>query len=101
MRTMRLVNIGYLYLNEIKNRGVEDVLIFAIYKIICVKSLEWIINFLAQRLSFEYKYPETIKKLVYATNQIESLNSTIKRKTKSKGSFPTIDSAFKLMYLPI
>ena len=30
---------------------------------------------------------------------IESLNSTIKRKTKSKGSFPTIDSAFKVMYL--
>ena len=30
---------------------------------------------------------------------IESLNSTIKRKTKTKGSFPTIDSAFKMLYL--
>ncbi len=46
-----------------------------------------------------YKYPEAIKKLIYTTNPIESLNSTIKRKTKSKGSFPTVDSAFKVMYL--
>jgi putative transposase len=52
-------------------------------------------------LSTFFKYPEAIKKLIYTTNPIESLNSTIKRKTKSKGSFPTIDSAFKLMYLSI
>jgi transposase-like protein len=37
--------------------------------------------------------------LIYTTNPIESLNSTIKRKTKSKESFPTIDSAFKMLYL--
>lgn len=48
-----------------------------------------------------FKYPEAIKKLIYTTNPIESLNSTIKRKTKSKGSFPTIDSAFKVLYLSI
>ncbi|NQY52178.1 MAG: transposase [Campylobacteraceae bacterium] len=42
-----------------------------------------------------------MKKLTYTTNSIESLNSTIKRKTKSKGSFPTVNSAFKLMYLSI
>ena len=52
-------------------------------------------------LSTFYKYPEAIKKLIYTTNPIESLNSTIKRKTKSKGSFPTQDAAFKLMYLSI
>ena len=34
-------------------------------------------------------------------NPIESLNATIKRKTKSKGSFPTQASAFKVMYLAI
>jgi transposase-like protein len=50
-------------------------------------------------LSTLFKYPEAIKKLIYTTNSIESLNSTIKRKTKSKDSFPTINSAFKLMYL--
>lgn len=52
-------------------------------------------------LSTFFKYPEAIKKLIYTTNPIESLNSTIKRKTKAKGSFPTIDSAFKVMYLSI
>ena len=46
-----------------------------------------------------FKYPEPVKKLIYTTNPIESLNSNIKRKTKSKGSFPTIESAFKMLYL--
>lgn len=46
-----------------------------------------------------FKYPKPIQKLIYTTNPIESLNSNIKRKTKSKGSFPTVDSAFKMLYL--
>jgi len=50
-------------------------------------------------LSTFFKYPEAIRKLIYTTNPIESLNSTIKKRTKSVGSFPTIDSAFKLLYL--
>jgi transposase-like protein len=50
-------------------------------------------------LSTFFKYPESIQKLIYTTNPIESLNSSIKRRTKAKGSFPTIDSAFKVLYL--
>ena len=50
-------------------------------------------------LSTFFKYPDSVRKLIYTTNPIESLNATIKRKTKSKGSFPTEDSAFKVMYL--
>ena len=46
-----------------------------------------------------FKYPDAVRKLIYTTNPIESLNATIKRKTKSKGSFPTEASAFKVMYL--
>lgn len=57
----------------------------------------WITHW--NELATFYKYPESIKKLIYTTNPIESLNSNIKRKTKSKGSFPTIDSAFKMLYL--
>ena len=48
-----------------------------------------------------FKYPDSVRKLIYTTNPIESLNATIKRKTKSKGSFPTEASAFKVMYLAI
>lgn len=46
-----------------------------------------------------FKYPKPIQTLIYTTNHIESLNANIKRKTKNKGSFPTIDSAFKMLYL--
>jgi len=45
------------------------------------------------------KYPKPIQTLIYTTNPIESLNSSIKRRTKSKGSFQTIESAFKVLYL--
>jgi len=50
-------------------------------------------------LSTFFKYPQSVRTLIYTTNPIESLNATIKRKTKSKGSFPTIQSAFKVVYL--
>ena len=52
-------------------------------------------------LSTFYKYPQSVRTLIYTTNPIESLNATIKRKTKSKGSFPTIESAFKVLYMAI
>lgn len=52
-------------------------------------------------LSTFFKYPDSVRKLIYTTNPIESLNATIKRKTKSKGSFPTEASAFKVIYLAI
>jgi len=48
-------------------------------------------------LSTFFKYPDSVRKLIYTTNPIESLNATIKR--KSKGSFPTVESAFKMLYL--
>ena len=57
----------------------------------------WINNW--NELTTFFKYPQAIKTLIYTTNPIESLNSNIKRKTKTKGSFPTIDSAFKMLYL--
>ncbi len=50
-------------------------------------------------LSTFFKYPDAVRKLIYTTNPIESLNATIKKKTKSKGSFPTEASAFKVIYL--
>ena len=57
----------------------------------------WINNW--NELSTFFKYPKSIQKLIYTTNPIESLNSNIKRKTNSKGSFPTLDSAFKMLYM--
>lgn len=57
----------------------------------------WLSNW--NELSTFFKYPKSIQKLIYTTNPIESLNSNIKRKTNSKGSFPTLDSAFKMLYM--
>jgi transposase-like protein len=57
----------------------------------------WTANW--NELATFFKYPKPVQTLIYTTNPIESLNSNIKRKTKSKGSFPTIDSAFKMLYL--
>jgi transposase-like protein len=50
-------------------------------------------------LSTFFKYPDSIRTLIYTTNPIESLNSIIKKKTKSKGAFPTQGSALKMVIL--
>ena len=54
-----------------------------------------------EELSTYFKYPRTVRKLIYTTNPIESLNSIIKRKTRQKGSFPTKGAAFKVLYSSI
>ena len=54
-----------------------------------------------EELSTYFKYPRAVRKLIYTTNPIESLNSIIKRKTKQKGSFPTKSAAFKVLYASI
>jgi len=45
-----------------------------------------------------FKYPKAVRKLIYTTNPIESLNSIIKIKTKQKGSFPSKEAAFKILF---
>ncbi len=49
-------------------------------------------------LSTFFKYPKALRKLIYTTNPIESLNSIIKRKTKQKGLFPSKEAAFKVLF---
>ncbi len=50
-------------------------------------------------LSTFFKYPPEISRLVYTTNPIESFNRSIRKITKTKSSFPTDDSLFKILYL--
>jgi putative transposase len=47
------------------------------------------------------KYPKEIRKVVYTTNAIESLNYQLRKITKNRGHFPTEDAAVKLLYLGI
>lgn len=46
-----------------------------------------------------FKYPPEIRRLIYTTNPIENFNRQIRKITKTKSSFPTDDSLFKLLYL--
>lgn len=52
-------------------------------------------------LSTYFRYSKPIRKLIYTTNPIESLNSSIKKRVKNKGSFPTIESAYKSLFLAV
>lgn len=52
-----------------------------------------------ERLSPFFAYPPEIRKIVYTTNAIESLNSTLRRSLKIRGAFPSDEAALKLMYL--
>ena len=47
-----------------------------------------------------YNYTEPIRKIMYTTNTIESINSSF-RKVTNKGSFPTEKSVFKILFLRI
>lgn len=48
-----------------------------------------------------FGYPEDIRKAIYTTNAIESLNSVIRKAVKKRKLFPTDDSAMKVIYLAI
>lgn len=48
-----------------------------------------------------FRYPEDIRKAIYTTSAIESLNSFIRKAIKKRKLFPTDDSARKVVYLAI
>ena len=48
-----------------------------------------------------FNYPEDIRKAIYTTNAIESLNSVIRKAVKKRKLFPTDDSTMKVIYLAI
>ena len=48
-----------------------------------------------------FNYPQEIRKAIYTTNAIESLNSVIRKAIKKRKLFPTDDSAKKVVYLAI
>ena len=52
-------------------------------------------------LSAFFKYPDEIRRLIYTTNPIESLNSGIRKYAAPKRIFPTDDSAIKSIFLAI
>ncbi len=48
-----------------------------------------------------FEYPDDIRKVIYTTNAIESLNSVIRKAIKNRRIFPTDNSAMKTVFLAI
>ena len=48
-----------------------------------------------------FDYPDEIRKIIFTTNAIESLNSVIRKAIRNRKIFPNDDSALKVVYLAI
>ena len=48
-----------------------------------------------------FDYPPEIRKVIYTTNAIESLNMSLRKITKNRASFPSDEALTKLFYLAI
>jgi putative transposase len=46
-----------------------------------------------------FAFPPEVRRIIYTTNAIESLNSTLRTAVRSRGHFPTDEAAIKLLYL--
>jgi putative transposase len=48
-----------------------------------------------------FAYPPEIRKVIYTTNLIESLNMSLRKVTKTRSSFPNDDALLRLLYLAL
>jgi putative transposase len=48
-----------------------------------------------------FQFPPEIRKIVYTTNAVESLNMSLRKAIKTRGAFPSEDAALKVMYLAL
>ena len=54
-----------------------------------------------ERLTPFFDYPPEIRKVIYTTNAIESVNMSLRKLTKNRGSFPSDEALTKLFYLAL
>lgn len=50
-------------------------------------------------LSTYFKYPQSVRTMIYTTNSIENFNRQLRKVTKSKAVFPNDDALLKMLYL--
>jgi transposase-like protein len=48
-----------------------------------------------------FAYPPEVRKIIYTTNAIESLNMQLRKIIKTRGHFPSDEAATKLLYLAL
>jgi putative transposase len=54
-----------------------------------------------ERITPQFSYPPEIRKAIYTTNAIESINMSLRKVTKNRGSFPNDESMFRLLYMAL
>ena len=54
-----------------------------------------------ENISPFFRYPEQIRKVIYTTNSIESLNASLRKITRKRAAFPTEDAVKKVLYLAL
>jgi putative transposase len=54
-----------------------------------------------QRLTVFFNYSPEIRKVIYTTNAVESLNYSLRKLLKTRGAFPNDDSIVKILFLAI
>jgi len=62
-------------------------------------ALAWRSNW--ERVRPFFAFARDVRKIIYTTNAIESLNFSLRKVTKARGHFPSDEAAFKLLYLAI
>jgi putative transposase len=48
-----------------------------------------------------FDFPQDIRKAIYTTNAIESINRSLRKALKTRGALPNDDAVFKLLYLAL
>lgn len=48
-----------------------------------------------------FAYPQEIRRVIYTTNAIESLNASLRKVTKNRAAFPDDEAIIKIMYLAL
>ena len=48
-----------------------------------------------------FELPDEIRKCIYTSNAVESVNSALRKVTRGKGAFPNENSVYKILYLRI
>lgn len=62
-------------------------------------SKSWRTNW--SRITPFFAYPPEIRKVIYTTNAIESLNSSLRKVTRNRNSFPNDEAAIKLLFMAL
>src|SRR3974390_858873 len=48
-----------------------------------------------------FSFPAEVRKIIYTTNAIESLNASVRKAVRNKGHFPSVQAALKLIWLAL